>query len=136
MSLLVCYYCICTSVAVTVANHLCLVCYHFSCSTSLFQGHVACLKLYLNRAFREGPGVPIKVTFLARNCIYKQYNVSLPYCKRSKLPFAVVDPNLHIRRRGCLKKNYFPPFEPQCGLNGGAGQGVGPSPASATVLIA
>ena len=89
LSLLVFYKCICTSVAVTVSNHLCLVCCHFSCSTSLFQGHVACLKLYLNRAFREGPGVPIKVTFLARNCIYKQYNVSLPYCKKSKPPFAV-----------------------------------------------
>ena len=58
MSLLVFYYCICTSVAVTVLNHLHLVCCHFSCSTSLFQGHVACLKLYLNRAFREGPGIP------------------------------------------------------------------------------
>ena len=93
MSPLVFYYCICTSVAVTVANHLCLVCYHFSCSiiTVVTVSRPCCLSKIIpyHRAFREGPGVPIQVTFLARNCIYKQYNVSLPYCKRSKLPFAV-----------------------------------------------
>ena len=30
------------AVAVTVSTHLCVVCRHFCCPMSLFQGHVAC----------------------------------------------------------------------------------------------
>ena len=50
MSLLVFYYCICPSVAVTVANHLCLVCYHFSCSiiTVVTVSRPCCLPKIIN----------------------------------------------------------------------------------------
>ena len=30
------------SVAVAVSTHLCVICHHFCCPMSLFQGHVAC----------------------------------------------------------------------------------------------
>ena len=36
------YYYICAFVAVTVSTHLCVVCRHFYCPMSLFQGHIAC----------------------------------------------------------------------------------------------
>ena len=38
------------AVAVTVSTHLCVVCSHCCCPTSLFQGHVACQNFYTNRA--------------------------------------------------------------------------------------
>ena len=33
------------SVAVAVSTHLCVICRHFCCHMSLFQGHVACWNL-------------------------------------------------------------------------------------------
>ena len=33
------------SVAVAVLTHLCVICHHFCCHMSLFQGHVACWNL-------------------------------------------------------------------------------------------
>ena len=33
------------AVAVAVSTHLCVICRHFCCPMSLFQGHVACRNL-------------------------------------------------------------------------------------------
>ena len=60
-SLFVFYYCICTSVAVTVANHLCLVCYHFSCSiiTVVTVSRPCCLsKIIPYQGLQRGPWGP------------------------------------------------------------------------------
>ena len=63
MSLLVFYYCICPSVAVTVANHLCLVCYHFSCSiitvVTVSRPCLRCLpKIIPYQGLQRGPWGP------------------------------------------------------------------------------
>ena len=43
------------SVAVTVSIHLCVVCRHFCCPMSLFQGHVLLVEILPNRTSRKRP---------------------------------------------------------------------------------
>ena len=43
------------SVAVTVSIHLCVVCRHFCCPMSLFQGHVLLVEILPNRTSRKWP---------------------------------------------------------------------------------
>ena len=52
MSLSVFYYCICAflCIAVAISTYLCIICRHFCCPMSLFQGHVAGWNFSQNRA--------------------------------------------------------------------------------------
>ena len=43
------------SVAVTVSIHICVVCRHFCCPMSLFQGHVLLVEILPNRTSRKWP---------------------------------------------------------------------------------
>ena len=79
MSLSVFSYCICIfSVTVAVSTHLCVVCHHFCCPMSLFQGNVASENLPTGHHLDMEKALS---AFDEKNCLTLLWNCLVSFCE-------------------------------------------------------